>query len=432
MTRSLRVRRDCIDQVKRALPMQGYARQADLASDLALSLTTVNKFLTGKPVDHYNFLEICQRLNQDVAAIAAFDDADLNENVPKDGLINHPSEDSDVAIEASSLRQFYVERPPLENTCYGALQQPGALVRIKAPSHMGKTSLLKYVLLQLQEQGYQKALVNFHMVEAKYLESLDAFLRWFCISVSQRLQRPNRLEDLWSSQFSTAKENCTQYFESYLLPEWDRPLVLCLDQVDYILTYPQAEIVREFLSLLRAWHELAKINARWTAMRLVILHSTEVYLQLGMNESPFNVGQAIELTEFTAGQARQLAENHQVDLQDEQLRQLLDMVGGHPYLLKQAFFYIMNHGRGAFQTLLDLAPTEAGIYRNHLRQHWTALQKNAELADTLKYIVNTDRAPVRVDPSQAYQLYSRGLVKFQGNQVVIRCQLYQEYFASQL
>lgn len=41
---------------------------------------------------------------------------------------------------------FYVERPPIETTCYGAIAQPNALIRIKAPRQVGKSSLMSRIL----------------------------------------------------------------------------------------------------------------------------------------------------------------------------------------------------------------------------------------------------------------------------------------------
>ena len=37
---------------------------------------------------------------------------------------------------------FYIERPPTELICFEEILQPGALIRIKAPRQMGKTSLM--------------------------------------------------------------------------------------------------------------------------------------------------------------------------------------------------------------------------------------------------------------------------------------------------
>ncbi|WP_448601724.1 AAA-like domain-containing protein, partial [Thermoleptolyngbya sp.] len=42
----------------------------------------------------------------------------------------------------------YVDRPPSETRCYDEILRPGALIRIKAPSQMGKTSLMVRVLEQ--------------------------------------------------------------------------------------------------------------------------------------------------------------------------------------------------------------------------------------------------------------------------------------------
>jgi len=41
---------------------------------------------------------------------------------------------------------FYVERPPAEKTCYDLIVTDDALIRIKAPRQMGKSSLMVRVL----------------------------------------------------------------------------------------------------------------------------------------------------------------------------------------------------------------------------------------------------------------------------------------------
>ncbi|WP_242059522.1 hypothetical protein [Nostoc foliaceum] len=65
MPRSLKVRHDCMDQVKISLTRNGYPNQRSLAHDTGLALATVSKFLTGKPVGHTNFEELCHKLNLD-------------------------------------------------------------------------------------------------------------------------------------------------------------------------------------------------------------------------------------------------------------------------------------------------------------------------------------------------------------------------------
>ncbi|MBD2664646.1 AAA-like domain-containing protein [Richelia sinica FACHB-800] len=53
-----------------------------------------------------------------------------------------------------------------------------------------------------------------------------------------------------------------------------------------------------FFGLLRALHEEGKRREIWQKLRLVIVHSTEVYISLDINQSPFNVDLSVELPEF--------------------------------------------------------------------------------------------------------------------------------------
>jgi serine/threonine-protein kinase len=76
--------------------------------------------------------------------------------------------------------------------------------------------------------------------------------------------------------------------------------VLSLDEVDRLFAYP--ELAADFLSLLRAWYEKTKTLRIWQQLRLTIVYATEVYIPLNLHESPFNVGQLIELSEFTPEQ----------------------------------------------------------------------------------------------------------------------------------
>lgn len=70
MARSLRVAKECIQQVKSALQRNRYPSQNALAGDVGLSISTVKSFLSGKPVDYLNFVEISGKLGLDWQAIA--------------------------------------------------------------------------------------------------------------------------------------------------------------------------------------------------------------------------------------------------------------------------------------------------------------------------------------------------------------------------
>ncbi|WP_339381121.1 AAA-like domain-containing protein [Brasilonema sp. UFV-L1] len=326
---------------------------------------------------------------------------------------------------------FYIERPPIETRCYQEVLQSGALIRIKAPRQMGKTSLMARILYLSREQGYRTVPLSFQLATAEVFTSLDRFLRWFCASIGQSLRLPNRLADYWDDIFGSSY-NSTAYFEEYLLAEIDSSLVLGLDEVDRVFSYP--EIADDFFGLLRAWYEKAKYGDSgsdiWKKLRLVVVHSTEVYIPMNINQSPFNVGLAVELQEFTTEQVQDLAQRHRLDWGSFEVEQLIDLVGGHPYLVRLAMYHVAK-GDMTLAQLLQTAPTEAGPYSDHLRRHLWNLEQYPELAAHYSEVVAANKA-IEFRTEVGFKLYSMGLVKKEGNYVLPRCDLYREYFRERL
>ena len=324
--------------------------------------------------------------------------------------------------------RFYIERPPLEALCYEAILQPGALIRIKAPRHMGKTSLLDRVIANADQQNYQIVRLNLLDVGEAKFSNLNDFLRWFCADVSLQLQLPNQLDDYWNEAVIGSLLSCKTYFQLHILEQVNSPLVLAFDEVDRVFQYPQ--IASGFFPLLRSWHEEANNREVWKKLRLVLAHSTEDYGPLDINQSPFNVGLPVELTEFTTEQVQALASRHEfkrtTPLATAELASLQALVGGHPYLVRLALDHLARQG-GTMEQLLHNAATNAGIYQAHLRRHLVTLKAHPTLADTLKQIVGSTE-PILVETLQEYKLCSMGLIKRIGDQVMSSCELYQRYF----
>ncbi len=325
---------------------------------------------------------------------------------------------------------FYVERPPLELLCYETILQAGALIRIKAPKQMGKTSLMARILQQARAQELKTVTLSLQLADATVFTDLTRFLQWFCAIVTRSLGLPNQLAEYWDDIFGS-NYNCTDYFESYLLAEIDSPVVLTLDEVDVVFNYP--EIATDFFGLLRAWYEKAKYGDEssiiWQKLRLVVVHSTEVYIPLNINQSPFNVGLSVELPEFTREQVQDLANRHELDWTKEQIEQLMALVGGNPYLVQVALHHISGENITLDQ-LLETAVDESGIYSDYLRQQLWNLKQYPELVSALTRVVMS-QTPVELEPVQAFKLQSMGLVQGQ-NRVMPSCNLYRQYFSDRL
>ncbi|KYC35762.1 hypothetical protein WA1_08145 [Scytonema hofmannii PCC 7110] len=342
--------------------------------------------------------------------------------------INH--ERSQAEKNEVSKLEVYVERPPIESLCYEHILHPGSLIRIKSPSLMGKTYLMTRVLSQVAEKDYHVVYLSFKLAERNiHFTNLNKFLRWFCINISRELRLPVELDEYWDEEGMGSKVSCTTYFEEYLLTELENPLVLCLDDVDLLFPFP--EIYEDFFGLLRSWYEKARSRRLWQKLRLAILHSTDVYIQLNINQSPFNVGLPIELSEFTQEQVLELSQQHGLAIATNSVAQLMELLGGHPYLLELAFAHLKAHPDITVDRLLAEAPTEASIYRPHLWKYWSDLQEHPKLADAFKQVIDATHS-IQIEPMSAYQLQSMGLVKLSGNKVHIRCNLYRQYFQIRL
>jgi hypothetical protein len=287
--------------------------------------------------------------------------------------------------------------------------------------------LIDRILLQAAKQNYRTVRLNLLQADKAVLKGLDEFLRWFCMFVSRRLGLPNQLADYWEEGLGSS-QNCTIYFEEHLLCQLEHPLVLALDDVDRIFPYPQ--IAEDFFGMLRVWHEEARTTRLWKKLRLVIAHSTEVYINLNINRSPFNVGVPIELPEFSQEQVQDLARRRGLDWDSTQVTQLMEMVGGHPHLIQLAI-YSLTRQNVTFEQLLQTAPTESGIYSDHLRGHLWNLQQHPELAAAMKKVVDA-KSPVQLEPMLAFKLQSFGFVQLYGNDVKVRCQFYSQYFGANL
>ncbi|MEM7794865.1 MAG: AAA-like domain-containing protein [Cyanobacteria bacterium P01_C01_bin.118] len=325
---------------------------------------------------------------------------------------------------------FYIRRKPWDTRCLQEIENRGGLVRVKAPRQMGKTSLLARIRDRADELSYRTVTLDLLETDERTFTDSSLFLKRLCALVSKKLGfSPRKVTEFWDEELFGPKENCSDYFEEHILSKIETSLFLGLDELDRL--FPYEAVSKEFLTLLRSWNEKAKVDATWAKLKLAIAHSTESYIVLESNVSPFNVGLAVELPEFTAAQVLELLEKHGLNWTAADVDDLMAMVGGHPYLVRLALYHIAQQDL-TLEQLLKEAPTDAGIYGEHLRRHLWNLQQHPELAQAFEQVIVSDH-PVELKSMLAFKLNGMGLVNLQGNGVVLRHEpLYRPYFRSRL
>ena len=317
---------------------------------------------------------------------------------------------------------FYIDR--VEADCVRAIEIPGTLIRIEGPRLTGKTSLVLRVLDLAIEHYYTPIHIDLRSIETESLGDIGKFLKWLCVQVGKQLKLESKIDEYWD--VTGAISSCTEYFEEYLLVQTDRPILLGLDEVDRIFLHPQ--VAEDFLGMLRSWHDRCQIESVWHKLRLIVAHSTEIYIPLNINKSPFNVGIPITLPEFTATQIEHLANLHQLTESPTLVEQLMSLIGGQPYLVRLALYHL-SQSQITLTQLIKEAPTEGGIYRDRLSHYWDLLSQSSTLLTTFQQTISSPE-PMQLsrDRTSAYQLQSMGLVKIQGDLITPSCNLYRQYF----
>lgn len=327
---------------------------------------------------------------------------------------------------------LYISRPVLEDAIYQELLKPGSVIRIQAPRQMGKSSLLNRVLAHAQAQHYRAVYIDFKSADASIYSSLDRFLRWLCVNVSRRLQVTPCLDQYWDTDCGS-KISCSLYFE-YLISQIDSPIVLVLNEVDQVFQF--SDIAKDFLLLLRYWHEQAKQVASFRNLRLVIAHSTEPYISLNIHQSPLNIGLPIQLPELSFDQALILANNYGLNWAmtadgKQDIQSVYQMVGGNPYRLSKVYYYLHSQSL-TLSEILATAAKSTGIFASHLQDLMDLINPEASLKLALWQVVSSQNGHAEIDLTSRYKLDSLGLVHLQGNYASPSCELYRLYFREQL
>jgi hypothetical protein len=195
-------------------------------------------------------------------------------------------------------------------------------------------------------------------------------------------------------------------------------------------TISQKTISQDFFGLLRTWHEYGKTQKTWKKLHFILTHSTEDDVPLDVNRSPFNIGLAVDLPEFTPEQIEDLAKRYQLTFSSEELERLMELLGGHPYLIQITFYYISQR-QISLEEIFSTSVGDRSIYRDHLLKHTDNLKKNPKLFEALKTAFNDKNEVMIFNDEEARKLKGLGLIKRSDNdnKFVPSCDLYRQYFS---
>lgn len=324
---------------------------------------------------------------------------------------------------------FYVERAE-ERLAVSQLASPVPTVIIKGHRQAGKSSLLTRLHAQAVQDQQQSCYLSFQDLSGFDLDDVDACFRQLAWMLSDELACTSTPDEAWTKRLSP-KMNLTQFLETAILQPSPSTVMLLFDEVD--TAFPAAALRHELFSMIRSWHERRPrdVHGHWKKLRLVIAHATEPTLWIeDINQSPFNVGLSRTLKDFDLGQIAELNRRHGAPLaDDEAIRELHGLVGGHPFLIRLALYWLVSQGGTIDAVCQAAAEGSSGPFGTHLRYYENIFRENPRLNKVLREIAKKGKSR---DQRLFDRLWAVGLVTGTASQADFRCRLYRDYFGKRL
>ncbi|MCX6381659.1 MAG: AAA-like domain-containing protein [Armatimonadetes bacterium] len=332
-----------------------------------------------------------------------------------------PSEPVGGAMSLDS--PYYITRP-ISARFMSALKARHSIILVKGARQMGKTSLLARGLHTAREEGTRVVLTDFRAFSATQLATQEGLLMALAQDLAEQLDLDESPDAMWDEKRS-GNRNIERYLRNQVLNASEQPLVWGFDEVDALFS---REYSSNIFGLFRSWYNRRALepDSPWNRLSLVLVYATEAHLFIqNRNQSPFNVGTEIPLSDFMLAEVGELNERRgsplRTSAETERFHRLLN---GHPYLTQLGLATIAGRGM-TLDEVEAQADRNEGVFGAHLRQMLADLIQDSQLTSAVRDILQGKPCNT---PNEFYYLRSAGVLA--GESVLaprLRCPVYRSY-----
>ncbi|HEX3046918.1 MAG TPA: AAA-like domain-containing protein [Bacillota bacterium] len=224
----------------------------------------------------------------------------------------------------------YIERAA-DQELYQQLKQ-GEYCYILTSRQMGKSSLMVRTALRLRQEG--ESVVTIDLTSFGNTLEQEQWYDSLANRIGQQLHLENELEDFWFGHERLSPfQRWMEALRQVVLPKCPGRLILFIDEIDIVRSFKFS--ADEFFAGIRECYnrraEAPEMN-RLVFCLLGVLSPSELIQDADI--TPFNIGQRIELTDFSMEESALLMKglNRKQPLAVKLIERIIDWTGGHPYL----------------------------------------------------------------------------------------------------
>ena len=339
----------------------------------------------------------------------------------------------DLLIPGGALEvdtSLYIMRDADEEVL-SAVRRKRALVTVRGPRQTGKTSLIMRVYAAMrgsseEESQLRTAFIDFQALPHDDFQTLDTIWRTMAENIAYQLSLDHWDASHWKPN-ANYDQNFSRFLDHFVFKENKTPVLICLDEVDRLFKTP---IKSDFFSSVRAFYNRGAFDPVWQKVRWLLATSSEPSFFIeDLTQSPFNIGLRVELNTFNPDEVKKLAAHHGLKTDPAALDEMVDYVGGHPYLTHRLVYQLAQEPASRDQ-LFDAKTAGGGVFREHLHRFLIQFQEEEVLVRAMRRIISgKGYDDVRI----AHRLEAAGLVRHDENQKVVPlCQLYADFFGKEL
>jgi WD40 repeat protein len=225
-----------------------------------------------------------------------------------------------------------------------ALCRGGHFAYVLTPRQLGKSSLMVRTAEQLTKEGARSVIIDLSQIGVQVTPE-----EWYLGLLSMLEEQLDLQTDVirwWKERAHLgATQRLTRFLEEVLLKEVKAPVVVFVDEIDTTLSL---NFTDDFFAAIRYFYNARSLSKDVRRLSFVLIGvATPGDLIRDPQRTPFNIGQRVDLTDFTIEEALPFAAG--LGLADQESRRVLGWVlkwtGGHPYLTQRLCRALTDDGR---------------------------------------------------------------------------------------